>query len=266
MNQKHPNADLAWRALKGALFFVVALWLLIFLPAGSLSYWQGWLLWAHFTAWTAGGTWYLLKHDPALVQRRLRAGPTAEQDPVQKRIQLLLAIAMSAMFLVSALDYRYGWSAVSWPIVIASNLLFAIGYLFILMVLRENSFASSTIEVAWLIAAGVRPSIGSRPANRQTGSEVRLRALAACACASARTRLAPSRSPATSAARSRVMSARAVVSSSRARRPVHAIQIAAARSTRTRAPRPRHSQTRGPCSRTEDRSRPLRRWRDTKEL
>jgi len=148
MNQKHANADPAWRAFKGALFFVVALWLLIFLPAGSLSYWQGWLLWAHFTAWTAGGTWYLLKHDPALVQRRLRAGPTAEQDPVQKRIQLLLAIAMSAMFLVSALDYRYGWSAVSWPIVIASNLLFAIGYLFILMVLRDNSFAASTIEVA----------------------------------------------------------------------------------------------------------------------
>jgi len=147
MDHTHANSP-ARKACKGALFFLVALWVLIFLPAGSLSYWQGWLLWAHFTAWTAGGTWYVLKHDPALVRRRLRAGPTAERVCAQKRIQLVVAIALSAIFLVSALDYRFGWSGVPWPVVVASNLLFAIGYLFILMVLRENSFASSTIEVA----------------------------------------------------------------------------------------------------------------------
>ena len=147
MDQKHPNADLARRAFNGALLFVVALWFVIFLPAGSLRYWQGWLFWAHFTAWTAGGTWYFLKRDPALVERRLRAGPTAERDPAQKRIQLVVAIAMIAMFLVSALDYRFGWSAVPWSVVVASNLLIAIGYLFICMVLCKNSFASSTIEV-----------------------------------------------------------------------------------------------------------------------
>jgi protein-S-isoprenylcysteine O-methyltransferase Ste14 len=153
MDNKHPNAGLAgnalaWRACKGALFFVVALWLLIFLPAGSLSYWPGWLFWAHFSAWTVGGTWYFLNRDPALVRRRLRAGPTAERDPAQKRIQLVVAIAMSAMLLVSGLDYRFEWSAIPRSVVAASNLLIAIGYLFILMVLRENSFASSTIEVA----------------------------------------------------------------------------------------------------------------------
>ena len=147
MDQKHANTDLGRRAFKGGLFFLVVLWLLIFLPAGSLNYWQGWLIWLHFTAWTAGGTWYLLKHDPALVQRRLRAGPTAEREPAQKRIVLVLSIAMGAMFVVSALDYRFGWSAVPWPIVIAGNVLVAVGYLFMFVVLRENSFASSTIEV-----------------------------------------------------------------------------------------------------------------------
>jgi hypothetical protein len=148
MHQQRPNRDPTWRAFKGAFLFAVALWFLIFLPADSLSYWQGWLLRAHFTAWTAAGTWYFLKHDPALVRRRLRAGPTAERDPAQKRIQLVVAIALSAMFLVSALDDRFGWSGVPWPVVVASNLLFAIGNLFVFMVLRENSFASSTIEVA----------------------------------------------------------------------------------------------------------------------
>src|SRR5262245_414223 len=70
-----PNADLERRAIRGTLLFIVALWLLIFLPAGTLAYWQGWLFWAQFSIWSAAGAWYFLKRDPALVQRRLRAGP-----------------------------------------------------------------------------------------------------------------------------------------------------------------------------------------------
>jgi protein-S-isoprenylcysteine O-methyltransferase Ste14 len=150
MNQgrKSPDADLARRAIKGTLFFVVALWLLIFVPAGSLAYWQGWLFWVHFTLWSIAGGWYFLKRDPALVQRRLRAGPAAEKEPAQKRIQLVLAVVICALFVVSALDHRFGWSAPSWPVVLAGNLLTAAGYLFVFLVLRENSFAASTIEVA----------------------------------------------------------------------------------------------------------------------
>jgi protein-S-isoprenylcysteine O-methyltransferase Ste14 len=80
---------------------------------------------------------------PTLVQRRVRAGPTAERDPAQKRIQAVVGIGMSAMLLQSALDFHFEWSAVHWPVVVTSNLLIAIGYLFVFMVLRENSFASS---------------------------------------------------------------------------------------------------------------------------
>lgn len=143
-----PDADLARRVVKGTLLFIAVLWLLIFLPAGSLAYWQGWLLWAHFTLWSAAGGWYFLKRDPALVQRRLRAGPAAEKEPAQKRIQLVLAVVMCALLVMSALDYRFGWSDASWPVVIVGNLLVAVGYLLVFLVLRENSFASSTIEVA----------------------------------------------------------------------------------------------------------------------
>ncbi|MBO0765720.1 MAG: isoprenylcysteine carboxylmethyltransferase family protein [Hyphomicrobiaceae bacterium] len=143
-----PGAGLAKRATKGTLFFVGALWLLIFLPAGSLAYWQGWLFWAHFALWSGAAGWYFLQRDPALVQRRLRAGPAAEKEPTQKRIQLALAIVFCALFVVSALDGRFGWSAASWPVVLAGNLLVAAGYLFVFLVLRENSFAASTIEVS----------------------------------------------------------------------------------------------------------------------
>jgi protein-S-isoprenylcysteine O-methyltransferase Ste14 len=146
VDQTHPGLER--RALGGTLLFIAALWLLIFVPAGSLAYWQGWLLWLNFSAWAAAGTWYFLKRDPALVQRRLRAGPTAEKEPAQKRIQLVLAVVICALFVVSALDYRLGGSAVPWPLVGAGNLLVAAGYLLVFVVLRENSFAAATIEVA----------------------------------------------------------------------------------------------------------------------
>jgi len=143
-----PGAGLGRRAIKGTILFVLALWLLIFLPAGSVAYWQGWLLWAHFSLWSAAGTWYFLKRDPALVQRRLRSGPGAEREPAQRRIQLFLSIVMCSLFVLSALDHRFGWSGMPWPIAIAGNVLIAAGYFLIFLVLRENSFAASTIEVA----------------------------------------------------------------------------------------------------------------------
>src|SRR5262245_58831216 len=147
MKPKNQTTDLGKRALTGTLFFIVALWVLIFLPAGSLSYQEGWLLWVHFTAWTIVATWYFLKRDPALVERRLRAGPAAEQEPAQKHIQLLASIAMGAIFVCSAFDYRFGWSAVPPPVVIAGHVALASGYLGMFAVFRENSFASSTIEI-----------------------------------------------------------------------------------------------------------------------
>ena len=120
---------------------------MIFLAAGSLRYWQGWLFWLHFAAWTAGGTLYFLKRDPALVSRRLRAGPTAEKEPAQKRIQLFASIFLCAIFVLSGLDDRFGWSTVPVAVVIAGHVLLAFGYLAMFIVFRANSFAASTIEV-----------------------------------------------------------------------------------------------------------------------
>jgi protein-S-isoprenylcysteine O-methyltransferase Ste14 len=147
LDQEPASTDLRGRALKGTLFFLVALWVMIFLAAGSLRYWQGWLFWLHFAAWTAGGTLYFLERDPALVARRLRAGPTAEKEPAQKRIQLFTSIVLCAIFLVSGFDQRLGWSAMPVSALIAGHLLMALGYLAIFVVFAENSFAASTIEV-----------------------------------------------------------------------------------------------------------------------
>jgi len=144
----HANHDLHRRAVGGTLVFLVVLWILIFVPGGSLRYWQAWLFWLHFCAWTLGGALYFLRKDPALVERRLRAGPTAESEPSQKRIQLFTSIAIVALFVVAALDHRFGWSIVPLWGIAAGHVLIAIGYVVMFKVFRENSFAASTIEVA----------------------------------------------------------------------------------------------------------------------
>src|SRR5262245_24128111 len=99
---------------------------MIFLSAGSIRYWQGWLFWVNFAVWCLAFNSYFLKHDRALVERRLRAGPAAEREPMQKRIQLFASIFVGAIFIVSALDYRMGWSNVPTGTVLIGNLLVAI--------------------------------------------------------------------------------------------------------------------------------------------
>ena len=146
----HNNStdSLSKRAYSATAKFLLVLAMLIFLPAGSLRYWQGWLFWINFAVWCFAFTPYFLKHDPALLERRLRAGPTAEREPTQKRIQLFAGIFICAVFVVSALDHRRGWSSVPTGVVVIGNVLIAIGFWLIFWVFRANSFASSTIELS----------------------------------------------------------------------------------------------------------------------
>ena len=126
--QNSAPQSLSRRAFAATAKFLVVLALLIFLPAGSIRYWQGWLLWANFALWCVAFTPYILKHEPALLERRLRAGPAAEREPVQKRIQLFASIFVCALFVVSAHDHRLGWSTVPISAVLIGNVLVAAGF------------------------------------------------------------------------------------------------------------------------------------------
>src|SRR5215831_11056433 len=79
----------AWR--RSALS-VLALAAVLFVPAGSLRFWQGWLYGFVFIAATAVFSVYFLKHDPRLIERRMRVGPLAEQRPSQKIIMAITLI------------------------------------------------------------------------------------------------------------------------------------------------------------------------------
>jgi protein-S-isoprenylcysteine O-methyltransferase Ste14 len=146
--QQHSADSLSRRTFAATAKFLVVLALMIFLPAGSIHYWQGWLFWINFAVCCFAFNSYFLRHDPALVERRLRAGPAAEREPLQKRIQAFASIFVGAIFIVSAIDYRIGWSTVPTSVVVLGNVLVAIGFWLIFWVFRANSFASSTIELS----------------------------------------------------------------------------------------------------------------------
>lgn len=135
----------AWVSL---FFLAFAMGLLLFVPAGSLSYRYAWVYLAIFLSAAALTTRYLMKNDPALLSRRLRGGPIAEKEPAQKVIMLFASIGFVALLVVPALDFRFGWSSVPIWLVVVGDLLVGIGFYCIFLVYTENTFTSATIEVS----------------------------------------------------------------------------------------------------------------------
>ncbi len=80
------------RALTGLTQFVLTLGVLLFGSAWSLRYWQAWAFLAAFGVSVTAITLYLLQKDPALLERRMRAGPGAEKEKSQKVIQVVANI------------------------------------------------------------------------------------------------------------------------------------------------------------------------------
>jgi protein-S-isoprenylcysteine O-methyltransferase Ste14 len=135
----------AWLALAA---LAVVMGALLFVAAGTVDYWQAWLYLSVFFGASALTTLDLVRRDPALLRRRMRGGPTAEKETTQRVIMLFASLGFIALLVVPALDYRYHWSAVPTYAVLVGDLLVAIGFYFIVLVYRENTYTSATIEVA----------------------------------------------------------------------------------------------------------------------
>jgi hypothetical protein len=74
-----PSGSITKQAVLGLTALAVVMWLALFLPAWTLSYWQGWLYWLVFTASVSVISAYFLKKDLTLIANRLKAGPMAEK-------------------------------------------------------------------------------------------------------------------------------------------------------------------------------------------
>lgn len=136
------------KALLGLLFLAVAMGLLLFIPAGTVRYWQAWVYLGVFFGASLLITIYLMKKDPALLKRRLRSGPMAEKEKTQKIIMLFVLIGFIASLVVPALDFRFKWSSVPLLVVLAGDVLTILGFYIVFLVYKENPFTSATIEVS----------------------------------------------------------------------------------------------------------------------
>jgi len=135
-------------AALGLAQLVVVMVLLLFAPAGTLGWVEGWVFLSIFFGSSLAITIYLARKDPALLQRRTQAGPLAEKERSQKIIQGLAGLSFLSTIVLPALDHRFGWSHVPLPVVIAGDALVALGFVVVFFVFRANTFTSAVIEVA----------------------------------------------------------------------------------------------------------------------
>ena len=123
---------------------LILMGLIIFLPAGSFAYWQGWLLIGLlFVPMFVAGIILMFKN-PELLRKRLNA---KEEEKEQKIVVLLSGIMFLAAFIVAGLNFRFSWMVMpSWVIYVFAAV-FIGAYILYAEVLRENEYLSRTIEV-----------------------------------------------------------------------------------------------------------------------
>jgi len=131
------------KAYLGPLVILIVLGAILFLPAGSFRFWQAWIWWLGFSVLTIFMTAYFLKKDPELLSKRRQ---TKEKETTQK-IPTLLARLNLLGYLIPGLDFRFHWSTVPVWMVLAANVIVFLGYTFIILVFKENSYASAVIQV-----------------------------------------------------------------------------------------------------------------------
>jgi protein-S-isoprenylcysteine O-methyltransferase Ste14 len=136
------------RALVALVILGAVLALLLFASAGTTAYWQAWAYLATFFGASLLITLYLAKNEPALLVRRMRGGPAAEQVRAQRIIQSVTSLGFIAMLVVPAIDRRFGWSHLPLSAIVVGDLLTACCFYAIFVVYKENAFASATIEIA----------------------------------------------------------------------------------------------------------------------
>ena len=129
------------------LIGAIALSILLFLPAGTLNYWQAWVFILVFMISVTVIGLYLSLKDPALLERRKQIGPAAEQSPAQKIIISVGILADLGLLVFCGLDRRFGWSQVPTYFSLLGDVLVALGLFIDFIVFRENSYGASNIRV-----------------------------------------------------------------------------------------------------------------------
>jgi protein-S-isoprenylcysteine O-methyltransferase Ste14 len=124
----------------------VLIGLALFLSAGTINYWQAWGYLGVGAASSVPFTLQIIK-DPILLENRTKAGPTAEQRPIQKIIVVCSGIPAIAAFIVPGFDSRFGWSSAPPWLSIIGDILIIVAMWMVYRVFKENSYGSATVEI-----------------------------------------------------------------------------------------------------------------------
>lgn len=139
------DAKLFSQALMKFLFGLVIVFLLLFIPAGSVDYFNGWLFIALlFIPMFIAGIIMFLK-SPELLKRRLNA---KEEENEQKIVILISGIVFLLAFILAGLNFRFGWFQLPQTVIIIASIIFILSYIMYAEVLRENMYLSRTVEVS----------------------------------------------------------------------------------------------------------------------
>ena len=117
---------------------------LLFIPAGSIKFWNAWLFMGVLFIPMLFVIIYLILRDPELLYKRMN---TNEREKTQKKVVLLTSVVFLSAFIIAGFDYRFEWSAVPILLEILSALIVLIGYILFYMVMRQNSYASRVVEI-----------------------------------------------------------------------------------------------------------------------
>jgi len=144
MDANLSTGKLAVLILKRFIPGVLFLCMLVFLPAGTLNYWNGWVFLGELMVPMLLVVPYFFMKDPLLLQKRMNI---REKEKPQKRIVIINLVVFLVVFIISGLDFRFHWSHVPvWLVIVSAVFVFA-GYLLFFLVMRQNSFASRVIEI-----------------------------------------------------------------------------------------------------------------------
>ena len=136
------------KALIGIVRAFLVLMVVVFVPVWTFRYWQGWACLASFFVPACAISVWVARNDPALLERRLKAGPKAEKETGQKIVQLIASVVFLGDFVIPALDHRFGWSSVPAYAAMAGDLMMLAGFAITFVVFKANTYTSGIIEVA----------------------------------------------------------------------------------------------------------------------
>lgn len=132
------------QAVSKYILGLVLIAFLLFLPAGTLQYWNGWLLIGIlFIPMSIAGI-VLMMRSPELLKKRLNA---KENEDEQKAVAVMSGIMFISAFVAAGLNFRFQWLMLPDIIVYIAAGLFLFGYLMYAEVLRENMYLSRTVEI-----------------------------------------------------------------------------------------------------------------------